>query len=413
MASELLIRPSLNDHRMLEDLLAPSANAIVLPSQRPLVTRLVLDAQTAAQRPQFVATAQTAGVPVLVDPLTPLLQGALRERDPWASLPFGQSAEVSPDHLSSKGARRSLIANVVAFELEHGATGIIPPYPYVDSTSDPWFIRALQLIHETARYLREEGRNLPIVPILCASLQGFGPARNWKLGLDRFARTALDVGPQLVGLSLSPIRARDKAGKVGRLFASYRHVKQLTGTRVIAMRQGFFGPGLVAAGLDGYETGIGTAEFCDVRRSIRSRKPREKGKSRGGAFAGVYLDPLGRSVPISVADALLRHPNMKAKLGCMNRHCCPKGPASTLEHRREHTIRSRAQALAILDGMPHMSWRLHQIAKDALLAADLAEQSNGVLAAESIDQTLRSDGPAALAQVAEHLRIADLGLEAA
>ena len=131
--------------------------------------------------------------------------------------------------------------------------------------------------------MSRNGISLPVVPILCARLKSFGPEKSWRTGLDRFAAAALDLGPEAIGLCLSPAGSLrdDSYNKVLRLFAATRRLKQ-TGTRVIAWRQGIYGPGLVAAGIDGYETGIGTRERANVASAITARsRPSPEGSPPG------------------------------------------------------------------------------------------------------------------------------------
>lgn len=402
--SELLIRPGPNDHEIIQDLLAPGGAAVFLPRARPLIDRLVLDAHVAKARPEFAEAANAAGVPVLVDPLTPFWQGELREQDKWVQLPFGRADKLDVSDFSNALATETLVAQVVDFQMECGATTIIPPYPYVTSPADPFFDLALGLIRVTARYMRQGGLALPVLPVLCAQLKGFGAERTWSAGIDRFTNVALDLGPEAIGVCMSPAGAGDDSyNKVLRLFASTRRVKQ-TGARVVAWRQGIYGPGLVAAGLDGYETGIGTRELCNVSSSIASRKPPKPGQKRGGGgVPGIYLEPLHRSVSSRVGETLLGHRSMRPKLMCDDERCCPNGAASTLDRRRQHAVRTRAREMAALEDLPHTSWRLHQIAKDARAAADLAVQANEVLRDGGIPEKIGTSGYDALARVAEFL----------
>jgi hypothetical protein len=225
---------------------------------------------------------------------------------------------------------------------------------------------------------------------------------------------ALDLGPEAIGICMSPAGAgNDSYNKILRLFAASRRMK-LTGTRVIAWRQGVYGPGLVAAGLDGYETGIGTRELCNVSGSIASRKPPKPGQKRGGGgVPGIYLEPLRRSVSSRVGETLLGHRSMRPKVMCDDERCCPNGAASTLDQRRQHAVRTRAREMAALEGQPHMSWRLHQIAKDARSAADLAVQANEVLREAGIPEKIGTSSYDSLARVAEFLRESASDVEAA
>jgi hypothetical protein len=412
--SELLIRPGPNDHKVIQDLLAPGGAAVFLPRARPLIDRLVLDAQVASARPEFADAANAVGVSVLVDPLTPFWQGELREQDKWAQLPFGREEKLDAIDLANPFVRETLVAEVVSFQVEQGATAIIPPYPYVLSPADPFFELALDFLRATARYMAREGLALPLVPVLCAQLKGFGSERAWGDGIDKFASAALDLGPEAIGICLSPAgTGNDSYNKVLRLFAASRRIK-LSGARVIAWRQGIYGPGLVAAGLDGYETGIGTRELCNVSSSIASRKPPKPGKKPGGGgLPGIYLEPLHRSVSTRVGETLLGNRSMRPKLMCDDERCCPDGAVSTLDQRRQHAVRTRARELAAIEGQPHASWRLHQIAKDARAAADLAVQANDVLRLAGIPEKIGTTSYESLARVAEFIRETASEMEAA
>lgn len=413
MGRELVIRPGKNDHRVLEDLLAPGGASVLVPLNRPLISRLVIDAHLAPRRPGLVLAAAAAGTGVLIDPLTPLWQGELRPQDPWSRLEFGSPERLTPGDLSSQLERERLVAQVIDFQVAHGATAVVPPYTYSQSPVDPWFEIALDFTRLTARRMRRDSIHLPIVPVLCAQLKGFGRDRFWRFGIDRFAKAALDVGPQMIGVCLSPAgHAGDSYEKVLRLFAACRRLKE-SGARVVAWRQGIYGAALVAAGLDGYETGIGTREQSNIASVISSRKPRREGARRGtGGLPGVYLEPLGRSVSSKVAETLLGTRAMRPKVMCDDERCCPDGAGSTLDHRAAHAVRTRARELFALEAQP-APWRLHQIAKDARAAAALAVQANKVLAESGLSERIRPKGMTSLSRVAEFLGQSDAGSRAA
>jgi hypothetical protein len=211
-----------------------------------------------------------------------------------------------------------------------------------------------------------------------------------------------------VALCLTPVGdAKDSYAKVLRYFLTAQRVKR-AGMTTLAWRQGVFGLGVTAAGLDGYETGIGTGEKADVRNMLARRKPRPPGETRGGGGQTmVYLEPLGRSVPRGVAETLLGDRGMRARLICDDERCCPHGIKSMLDDARAHAVRSRARRLGELAEMPHRTWRLHQVAKEAKLAASLARRSTLVLRSEGVDTQLQPAAQDALARVAEFLRKVD------
>jgi hypothetical protein len=409
MPGEMFIRPALNDHEVVSDLLAPGGSAIVLGAHRPIVSRLVVDASVAARRPQFAEAAAAAGIPFIVDPLTPFLQGEKREEDPWARLPFGDHRLPDASAFAERARRAEFVSRVVDFELERGATAIVPPYPYLAGPDDPWLLVALDWLRLTRDYLASLGVALPVLPVFCGQLMRFGADRAWGGGLDHFAAAAADMHAQAIAVCLSPAgNGKDSYHKVWRLFEALQHVKQVSGLPVIAWRQGVFGPALVAAGLDGYETGIGVSEQSNVRGNISARRPPKPGQKAGrGGSPGVYLEPLGRSVNPRVAKRLLSDVSMRPKVMCTDERCCPHGASSTLDHAREHAVRSRARELATLDALPARSWRLNHMVTKSHAAITLAKQANRVLQHEGEPLRIHTTALEALARVAEELRRAD------
>lgn len=375
--SELLIRAAMNDHLVVGDLLAPRPGPRVT-KRRQAIGQLVADAHVAAARPVLAEVAREAGVPYLIDPDTVLLQSEVTPDDKWAALPFGRAEARKPQEID----RYELVESVVEFQLDHGATVVVPPYFYASSPDDEWFALSLDLIEETATYLRNNHVQLPVLPVLAAQLQGFAPVERWPFGIDRFTNvaTVLDIGT--VALCLSPSGAgSDGYGKITRLFNLALRAKE-RGPRILAWRQGIYGPALVAAGLDGYECGIGTGEQTNLARRQASRKPHgaeHHGPSGGGP--GVFIEPLGRSVPRGVGQMLLGNASMRPKVMCDDEGCCPS-VAATLDHPRHHAVRTRARLLRQLDEQPHRPWRLNHVARNTEAAVTLARQANRILEAE-------------------------------
>lgn len=132
--AELLIRAGHNDHTVVGDLLAPGG-AVAL--HRP-IDRLVVNAQTAAQRSELAQHANLAGVPYIVDPLTPLLQVDVDPEDSWVRrLSYGRAALDSAAAMSDDDKQR-LAAKVVECEQQLGATVIVPPICWpADPTTRP------------------------------------------------------------------------------------------------------------------------------------------------------------------------------------------------------------------------------------------------------------------------------------
>lgn len=401
--AQLLIRPSLNDHEVVADLIAPPVS--VLRRTRPPIGQLVVDAHIAVQRPRLAESANEAGIPLLVDPMTTLLQSDVDPKNSWAKLPFAIAGEVKVGDIDPD----QLVEQVVEFQVEHGATRIIAPYLYASDLRDPAFAMSIRLLANTRHYLEAADLPLPLVAVFCGQLRSFSRRDAIDSGLRRYLSAASDHGATAIGTCLSPLGApEDSYAKVVGLFR-VAEVAMASGIDAVAWRQGIYGPALVAAGFAGYETGIGTGEQTNIARLAANRKAKENRTKRGGGGGGVFLDPLGRSVSRRVAETLLGEMAMRPKLMCDDVGCCPGGVADTLDHARQHAIRSRARQLAELNDQPHRRWRLNHVEQQARGATTLAGQANRVLVAAGIKETIKTKNLDALGQVLAELREAGEG----
>lgn len=380
MASELLIRPGWEDHAVLAALLdqaGPSVGRRALP-----MSRIVVDAHHAPHRPEYAELARSAGLPFVIDPMTYLWHTDVRTDHDWPTLPFGQSASVSASTLADPFERERLAISTADFELQHGASAVIPAYPYIQDVGDPWFEIALDLIALTSSYLEHQGLDVPIVPILCFKLRSFATEEGLALGIDRFADVCKRHNVAFVGLCPSPVGSpSDSIEKIRQLFRiAGRATEHLT--PVVAWRQGGLGPALVASGLAGYETGLGTGEQMNVssrQSQFKPRKPSESGGGGGNDF--VYIQLLNRSLRKRVVRILFDDPALGPKFMCDEPTCCPTRSDTLGGHRRQHVVRARHRHLMELDRLPQREWRLHQVSMEAERASTLAAQANRLLLA--------------------------------
>lgn len=148
--TELFIRATYGDHRVVADLLAPRA---YWNRGRPPIDRLVIDATLAAREGAFSVAAADAGIPLLVDPQTLHWQAPVDPSDAWCQLPYGSSGALPPAELRDPGRRSQLVREVIEAQLGHGASAVIAPYVYASAPGDPWFAIALDLVRDAARYI--------------------------------------------------------------------------------------------------------------------------------------------------------------------------------------------------------------------------------------------------------------------
>lgn len=397
--SQLLIRPGHNDHRLVESVLAPGG---VVKNLRPVIGQLVLDAPLAASQPLFAAAAQNSGTPVLIDPLTFLLQTEVDPSDSWSKLPFAIAREVELDTWQDLSFQDHLVKETVRFQLEHGATSIIPPYPLIGDDSDLVDV-AIDLMRRTRKWLSKDGTRMPLVPVLCLSRPRRVSDVPWHKRLQILTAGAQEVRAGSVALAISGTgSADDSYDAVHTVVSGTRYVAQQD-LRVVAWRQGLLGPAAVAAGATGYECGIGSRERCDVRGLQQRRKPRLK-KGSGGAPPGIYIELLGRSLPRKLFEKLAQDRQVQARLVCTDHACCPDGLDSTLADSRRHAIVSRARGLSELDAMPSSAWRLNAIAREAERGALLAELATKTLQEAGSTDRVQAKALNSIASVADFMR---------
>jgi hypothetical protein len=363
----------------------------------------VLDAPTAAARPTFRAAAEAAGLPLLIDPLTHLLQDEQPANQGWASLPFAHPEPAKPSDFANPSVLDELIERTFEFQLEHGASVLIPPYFHMTSHEDPWFRVQVAALRRTAAYLRADGINLPVAPVFAGSLRRFGSRVSWSSGVDEFLHGVRDMNVRFVGVALSSSRSQrgDTADRIGTYLATVAHVADAA--PAVAWRQGQYGLAAAAVGAAGYQTGAGTDERCDLPAHSRSRRPQPP----AGEFRmqkRIYLREFGRSVSGQAAEALLANGYLRGALTCAVPTCCPDGASSMLSNWRQHALRARARDLDELRAMPNMAWRLNHVARQAERAADDARAANQVLENAGVAERLPEDSFRSLAEVADALR---------
>lgn len=404
----LFVRAGRRDNRVVEELVAPATAGLHLGPQVPM-RALLVDATTAVAMPGFRVTAEAAGLPMLIDPLTVLAQDEQEADHPWVRLRLASARPATPGDYGTATAIDALIHRTISFQLEHGASVIIPPYFHAKSPGDPWFHVQLTTLTRTAAYLHAEGIDLPVAPIFAGSLQRFGPQASWASGVDQFVRRLDRLNVRYLPLALSASRSPkgDTPDRLGNYLATVRHVARTMPT--IAWRQGQYGLAAVAVGAVGYQTGPGNDERCDFPQFSRSRRPQRKpedGNSSGfGMQKRVYFSQFGRSLSGRAAEVLLSHNLLRGTLTCKeSATCCPDGATSMMDDWRQHALRTRGRQLDQLKAMPDVTWRLNAVARDAEHASADARAANQVLEASGLPDRVPSASFRALADVADALR---------
>lgn len=406
---ELWIRPGRQDHRVLDRVTAPAAAGIA--TLRPTtVSGIVVDATVAHGQPRHSQIATAAGIPFVVDPVTPVLQRPVSDESPWQQIPYVGTTDWDVRRPPSPAQLTALVERSSDFQRAHGATFIVPPYFYAQSPADPWFQASLDALSVTRDHLHAERVSLPVLPVFAGAIAGFGPRASWIGGLDRFLEAARQLELHAVALSWSSASMpKARYATLLHLLNATAHASGIAPT--ISWRQGLYGLATVAAGASGYESGIGMGESLHYPAYLRRHAtPRATGGHddspgpRGTAY--VYLSAFGRSVPRATGRALLTDPITLGQLVCdAPVQCCPDGAEAMTRQWREHAIRSRARELQELAAMPSApAWRLKMISDAAGRAAVTAASANEVLAEQNIVARIPVDTFTELGSAASSMR---------
>ncbi len=395
--AELLVRVGSSDAALVRRIF----DARTTTPRRLLPNRIVTDAHAALTKPDIGSVARRAGVPFVVDPQTFYLQDEQHPADPWSQLPFADAARLTPADLSTKNRAGRLVAECLEFQLQRGASVLMPPYVHVERGTDGWVEVQAELWRQTRDFVDRQGLQLPLLAVLALGWRLLD--RNlWPSAFHPLSGALTLLAPDEVALAAS--KADRGAHSDHRLVSLLSAVGQLKQTfPVIAWQQGTLGEAAVAAGAAGYETGIGWREHCDLQTAMsQHRKP----KKTDGGFSSrpVYIRALGTSIPKKTVETVMSQPRIAANLVCIDASCCFNGRDDLLRDAREHAIISRAQTLHELGEPAQPAWQWNILAQRSATALEIAELINKVTAKEQSVPKIDTSHLSAINIVAENRR---------
>lgn len=367
--AELLIRASLQDQALLRRIFGTDAQ----PPRAPLrPDRVVVDAHVPARTSEFSRIARQSGVAFIVDPQTYFFQDAQPAGDRWSSLPFGLPRALTPEEASRPVFLSDLTRRVIDYQVVHGATAIIPPYVYVDRPGSEWIDVQVAMWDHAGQYVDSEAIALPVLAVTAVGWRMLQPICGTR-ALGSMTRALADLAPREVALAASKIddgahpdeRAMDLVLMVEQLRKDYS---------VVLWQQGRLGELGIAAGAQGYETGIGWREGCDLPATMSSRRRAQSGGSR--STRPIFVGPLGRSVGKRSLEEIRHYRDVWTRLICTDRDCCPDGGPAILDNGRGHTVVQRVRRLSELSRIETPVWRWQKLAEAADRGLELASRIN-------------------------------------
>jgi hypothetical protein len=397
--AELLIRASLPDRALLRRIFGTD-------TQRPRALlrpdRIVVDAHIPTRTSEFSQIARQSGVAFIIDPQTYLFQDAQPAGDRWSSLPFGLARALAPEEASRPVFLSYLTRRAIDYQVVHGATAIIPPYVHIDRPGSEWIDVQAGMWDYARAYLDSEAIALPVLAVVAVGWRMLQPV-NGTCALGPMMRALADLAPREVALAASKIDVGARTDE--RAMDLVLMVEQLSNDySVVLWQQGRLGELGVAAGAQGYETGIGWRERCDLPATMSSRRRAQSGGPRSGR--PVFVAPLGRSIDKRSLEEICQHREIWTRLICTDMDCCPDGGRAILDSGRGHTVVQRVRRLSELGRIETRVWRWHNLAEAADRGLELASRINRL--AQTSSSVTRVDTSALFAiSSVSHLRRLD------
>jgi len=335
--------------------------------------RLVVDAHVPSKTGQLAEIARRSGVPYLVDPQTYYLQDNQHPSDSWATLSFGDPRARSADELATASVQEALVATCVEYQIDAGATAIIPPYVHLERLDDGYIFVQAGLWRRTAAYLLAHQIELPVVAVVALGWRLLDPVSG-RGGLAPIWDALEVLRPTEVAVAVSKVHLGAKPSE--RLTDLLMLIEWLSSRYpVVAWQQGLLGEVCVAAGAIGYETGIARHEHCDLQSAKATRRAPLKDGPRSAP--PIYVPCLGRGIPKNSVKEIRIHRALWHRVLCDDPQCCPDGEA-VLADARQHAIVSRARDLAALSQIQRPSWRWARLAGRSREGLDLAGRINAL-----------------------------------
>ena len=312
------------------------------------VSFITLSAKAAKHQIQAAEAAKDLGLHVLYDPRTDRMAAA----DPdgqLEGLPAYGGALLDLDTLASNPVRREELV-IRTIESHPGtATIVTPPWFFIDSE------RTARLAVDLAELTRLAS-DRPVRAVLTIS------DKLTSSLVDTIADELARAQVRDVDIRVSPTSAEaDSLRKVRRVFA----ILDAFSSRGFSVNMGMAGNlGQVAVALghaSTFSVGIGQGEHVDQRATLRhqvSPQPKrydEDGKEKRGQWEGIYLPGLAATTSRKIGTALLRHSDIRTRIGCRTEECA-NSVAGPLVDSRRYYLHARTHEISVLEGRPE-KWR--------------------------------------------------------
>jgi len=317
----LHLRPGLNDHIELQRLVV---------EDQP-ISGVVFDPVLATRQAELLDACRGRGIETVLD--TRVMELALPGsadraglgRVPWAPIGRLPAAALTGD------ASDELIEQVVAYVGRNRLGAVLAPTHFISGVDDPAFAVDRRLTGELRVALDRQG--LGSVAIYYPLAIPLAALRDGSVSLQLAHRLqAMDI--DALWLRFHPFGSSE-FGPV-KLLTYITACQNLMSIRLplLAERTGTIGLALAAFGaVGGIECGLTLGERFNISDLLR---PPARGSNAFSPPARVYIPELGAFLSVEAATRFFENPLMRARYGCKDAGCCPKGWSSMLGEPKRH-----------------------------------------------------------------------------
>jgi hypothetical protein len=259
---------------------------------------------------------------------------------PWG----GNTVQNTSDFAGTAGKRR--VSALADFVLENGFTQVLAPTHLLDSAYDEWLAIDLENVRVLRNRLnRDNGATVPIIYSLAIT--------NAMLR-DMAQRQVLVEALRTIPISAVWLKVdgfgSDSTGASTRAYLDAANDFQELGLPVIADYVG----GLVSLSLLAFGAVGGISHGVTQGMRFYSRYLRQPRIGEGfGLGRRIYVPQLDLLLKPDEAKALLGvSPRAKAKFGCSDTHCCPRGVIDMVENPGRHFLYQRIKEVSGLSQVP-------------------------------------------------------------
>ena len=200
------------------------------------------------------------GISFTTDPSTNrLVYSAFSKTKGLVDLPYSSGSPVHPlekSQFKSISQIQDYVKEVIVFQIQHGVNELAAPFFYTKNTNDGWYEINLKLLKESVEYRDKHHAKLPVWGAICMSVETWhDPAEKQKV-LNDLVKIPVD-GYFAYG---DPISSSSNLTQLFHYADLLLTLQSNTKAPVVACRVNGFGMILLAFGLSGISSGVGSLD---------------------------------------------------------------------------------------------------------------------------------------------------------